>query len=309
MKTHTLALLVVSWLASSLAAAQTGAGAVEASAFDTPRQAADALVAAAAKNDHAALAAIFGPAGKDLLAEVGGENAGAITTFVEKAREKVALVPEPGNPNAVTMEVGSDGWPVPSPIVKSGDKWSFDATIGETEIAARRIGIDELDAIALMRGYVEAQQDYAAAAHDGSTLLQYAQKGMSTPGKQDGLCWKKADGSTGGPAAEEVARMLWDGRTGKPEAYNGYFFRILTAQGPSAPLGGRNYIVDKALVGGFGLLAWPEKYGVTGVQTFEVNQDGLVYQKDLGPQTATAAPAIRSYNPDKTWIVTDDAND
>jgi Protein of unknown function (DUF2950) len=198
MKTHALALLVVSWLASSLAAAQTGAGAVEASAFDTPRQAADALVAAAAKNDHAALAAIFGPAGKDLLAEVGGENAGAITTFVEKAREKVALVPEPGNPNAVTMEVGSDGWPVPSPIVKSGDKWSFDATIGETEIAARRIGIDELDAIALMRGYVEAQQDYAAAAHDGSTLLQYAQKGMSTPGKQDGLCWKKADRQAGG---------------------------------------------------------------------------------------------------------------
>ena len=207
------------------------------------------------------------------------------------------------------MEVGADGWPVPSPIVKSGGKWSFDAAIGEREIAARRIGIDELDAIALMRGYVEAQIDYASATRDGASLLQYAQKGISSPGKHDGLCWKNADGSFGGPAAEEVARALWDGKSGKPEAYNGYYFRTLTAQGPAAPLGARNYMVDNALVGGFGLLAWPEKYGVTGVQTFVVNQDGLVHQKDLGPQTATAAAAIKAYNPDKTWIVTDDEND
>jgi len=307
MNNRTLAVLFVSVLVSRSAAAQAPAG--KAATFDSAKQAADALVAAAAKNDRAALSTIFGPAGKDLLAEVGGENADALTTFAEKARENVSLVPEPGNPNAFTMEVGADGWPVPSPIVKSGGKWSFDAVIGEREIAARRVGLDELDAIALLRGYVEAQVDYASAPHDGATLLQYAARGVSSPGKHDGLCWKEADGSAGGPVSEEVARVLWDGKTGKPQAYNGYFFRILTAQGASAPLGARSYFVEGALVGGFGLLAWPEQYGVTGVQTFVVNQDGLVYQKDLGAQTATAAAAIKTYNPDKTWIVTDDEND
>jgi hypothetical protein len=195
---------------------------------------------------------------------------------------------------------------MPVPLVKRGGKWQFDAAQGKEEILARRIGNNELEAIALLRGYVEAQEEYASEKRDGSPMLQYAQKWISTPGKQDGLSWRNPDGTPGGPVGDEIAELLARGYTDKAAPINGYHFRTLTAQGPAAPLGARNYIVNGMMIGGFAAIAWPANYGVTGVQTFQVNNDGLVYQKDLGPETGKVAPTIKRYNPDKTWIVTED---
>jgi hypothetical protein len=202
--------------------------------------------------------------------------------------------------------VGDGDWPMPVPLVGKGGKWHFDVRAGKQEILARRIGGNELNAISLLRGFVEAQQDYATEHHDGSPMLQYAQKWLSTPGKQDGLSWYDANGKPAGPIGDEIARLLAAGYTKKAEPVNGYYFRTLTAQGPAARLGARNYIVKGMMIGGYAAVAWPAHYGVTGVQTFQVNNDGVVYQKDLGPDTARLGPAIKTFNPDKGWTVTND---
>ncbi len=153
---------------------------------------------------------------------------------------------------------------------------------------------------------MEAQKDYASKERDGSGMLQYAQKVISTAGKQDGLSWKNADGTVGGPMGDELAAALAAGYTKKAEPYNGYYFRILKAQGPAAPRGARDYVVNGAMIGGFAMIAWPAQYGVSGIQTFQVNQDGLVYQKDLGKETAQLASQMTRYNPGKGWLVTED---
>jgi hypothetical protein len=276
-------------------------------AFDTPQQAADAAVKAAAENDVPALEALFGAEGKFIVPSgdpVRDKN--DLANFTEKAHQKLEISFDEGDPKRAVLVVGEDEWPMPVPIVEKGGQWRFDAKQGKEEILARRIGGNELDAIALLRGYVEAQEDYAAELHDGATMHQYAQRAISTPGKRDGLSWKNEDGSIGGPIGELVAKALAAGYTNKSEPYNGYYFRTLTAQGPDAPLGARNYIVKGMMIGGFAAIAWPAKYGVTGVQTFQVNNDGDVYQKDLGPETGRIAPTIKAYNPDKTWLVTED---
>jgi hypothetical protein len=279
-------------------------------AFDTPQKAADALIKAAAANDVPALLAIFGPDGKEVVAtgdDVRDKNDRA--RFVAKAKEKTSVTYDLADPNRAILVVGKDDWPMPVPIVKRDGKWSFDSKEGHEEILARRIGGNELNAISLLRGYVEAQKDYAEQLHDGSKVHQYAQKMISTPGKHDGLSWWNADKTPGGPIGDEIAKAIAAGYTDKTEPYNGYFFRTLTAQGSSARTGARNYIVNGAMIGGFAAMAWPANYGVTGVQTFLVNHDGVVYQKDLGPDTATVAAAIQKYDPDKTWTVTEDDAD
>jgi hypothetical protein len=276
-------------------------------AFDTPQQAADAAVKAAADNDVPALQALFGPDGKDIVPSgdpVKDKN--DLARFAEDAKQKLEISYDADNPKRAVLVVGDDEWPMPVPLVETNGKWRFDAKQGKEEILARRIGGNELDAIALLRGYVEAQEDYSEELHDGATMNQYAQKAISTPGKHDGLSWKNDDGSIGGPIGDEVAKALAAGYTNKLEPYNGYYFRTLTAQGPDAPLGAREYIIKGMMIGGFAAIAWPVKYGVTGVQTFQVNNDGLVYQKDLGPETDKLAPMIKRYNPDKTWLVTED---
>ncbi len=279
-------------------------------AYDTPKQAADALVAAAAKNDTKALVAILGPEGKPLVDSGDAvRDKRDIARFVEKARQKTSIEYDLADPDVAILVVGSDDWPTPIPIVKSGGKWRYDPKSGAREVLARRIGGNELDAIALLRGYVDAQQEYALVEHDGSGMRQYAQKFVSSPGEQDGLSWKNAEGSYGGPMGDEVAAAVAAGYTDKSKPYNGYFFKILTAQGPSAHRGARSYLYNGALIGGFAVVAWPANYDVTGIQTFLVNQDGIVYQKDLGKETATLAPQINAYDPDKTWIVTEDAID
>jgi Protein of unknown function (DUF2950) len=199
--------------------------------------------------------------------------------------------------------VGNDDWPLPIPLVKKNAAWYFDSKAGHDEVLRRRIGANELDAIQVCRGYVEAQHQYASQAHDG--INQYAQKIISSPGKQDGLYWKNEDGTSGGPIGEAVARAIQEGYTSKGP-YHGYYFKILKGQGPGAPLGRLDYVIQGVMIGGFALVAVPAEYRVTGVQTFIVNQSGLVYQKDLGPDSVQIAKQMELYSPDKSWRRTDD---
>ena len=275
--------------------------------FDTPQQAAEALVEAAQADDVAAIVAIFGPDSKDIVPSGDPvQDKNDIARFAERAKEGLEISFAPGNPNRAVLVVGEDDWPMPVPVVKRKGKWQFDPRQGKEEILARRIGHNELEAIALLRGYVEAQEEYASEKRDGSPMLQYARKWVSSPGKQDGLSWRNPDGTPGGPVGDEIAELLAKGYTDKGAPINGYYFRTLTAQGPDSPTGSRDYIVNGMMIGGFAAIAWPANYGVTGVQTFQVSYEGVVFQKDLGPDTAKLAPAIRRYNPDSTWLATED---
>jgi hypothetical protein len=172
---------------------------------------------------------------------------------------------------------------------------------GRQELLYRRIGRNELDAIEVCRGFVEAQHEYALEKHEGSSVNQYAQRIISTPGKQDGLAWQNADGSWGGPVGEEIARAIARGYGGQSEPYHGYYFKVLKGQGPAAPLGQMDFLVEGVMIGGFALIAAPAQYRITGVKTFMVSHDGVVYQKDLGPATLEVAKKIELFNPDRTW--------
>jgi hypothetical protein len=187
------------------------------------------------------------------------------------------------------------------PIVKKGDKWSFDASAGRQELLYRRIGQNELDAINVCRTYVEAQEEYAFRKRDGYEVHQYAQRIISTAGKQDGLAWQDRDGSWEGPLAENVARAIEQGYTNSAEPYHGYFFKILNGQGPAAPLGEMDFVVEGVMIGGFALVAAPAEYGVTGVNTFIVSHDGIVYQRDFGPESLVQFQKLERFNPDKFW--------
>jgi hypothetical protein len=275
--------------------------------FDTAQQAADAMILAVKSDDVAALQEIFGPAGKDFVStgdDVQDKNSRA--TFATLAQEKMHVDTDPHNSSRATLSLGNEDWPLPVPIVKQGGRWHFDSQAGRTEILDRRIGSNELDAIAICRGYVEAQKEYASEIRDDSGVNQYAQRIISTPGKHDGLAWQNEDGSSGGPIGEAIAKAMEEGYSNKSGPYHGYYFKTLKGQGPAAPLGQLDYVVNGIMIGGFALVAWPAEYRVTGVQTLIVSYDGTVYQKDLGPDTGKIAPAMERYNPDKTWHRTDD---
>ena len=301
-------LSMVAGLCLSAFMLQTKAPSAGPMTFDTPKEAADALVQAADTGDVAALIAILGPGSKDIVSSGDPvEDKSDLARFAAKAKEKVDISYDVADPNIAVLVAGKDDWPMPIPLVKKSGKWRFDLRQGREEILARRIGGNELEAIMLLRGYVEAQREYASTTHDGGKVRQYAQKWVSSPGKQDGLSWWDPNGKPAGPIGDEIAKLLAAGYTKKAAPVNGYYFRTLTAQGPAARLGARDYIVQGKMIGGFAAIAWPANYGVTGVQTFQVNSDGIVYQKDLGPGTAKLAPGIQRYNPDKTWVATEDA--
>jgi DUF2950 family protein len=221
--------------------------------------------------------------------------------FAAEARVRMRVSIDPRNRNRAILYLGNSNWPAPVPLVKSGGKWSFDAQAGRRELLYRRIGRNELDAIEICRGFVEAQHEYALQKHDGSNVNQYAQRIISTPGKQDGLAWQNPDGSWGGPVGEPIARAIEQGYSSKYEPYHGYYFKVLKGQGPAAPLGKLDFVVEGAMIGGFALIAAPAQYRITGVKTFMVSHDGVVYQKDLGPDTLAIARKIERFNPDKTW--------
>ncbi len=226
--------------------------------------------------------------------------------FATKAKEKMLLGTDAKNPNRVILTVGNDDFPMPIPIVRKKGKWSFDLKAGREEILYRRIGTNELDAIAICRGFVEAQRQYAQEKHDDSTVNQYAQRIVSSPGKHDGLAWQNSDGTWGGPVGQGVARAIEQGYTTQGKPFHGYYFKVLKKQGHNAPLGEMDFMVDGAMIGGFALVAAPAQYRVTGVTTFMVGPNGIVYQKDLGPNTSKTFETMDRFDPDKSWKGTGD---
>ena len=276
-------------------------------AFATPQQAAEELINAAAVFDAPQLIAIFGPDGEDLVSSadpVADKN--YAVAFAERAKASHTVKMDPSKPNLATLIVGEEQWPLPVPLVRKNGKWYFNAKAGRREILFRRIGANELNAIQVCRGFVEAQKEYALQIHDDSGINQYAQKIVSTPGKQDGLYWQNADGSPAGPIGEAVAKALAEGYSIGNPGFHGYYFKVLKGQGPAAPLGRLDYVIEGVMIGGFALVAVPAEYRVTGVKTFIVNNDGIVYQKDLGPDSLTIVKNMEVYNPDPGWRRTDD---
>ena len=269
--------------------------------FATAKEAADALIAAAKAFDVGRLQELLGPDIDDIVQIDNYAQARQATTeFVAKADEKTSVSVAPGTGTRAFLLVGDGDWPFPIPIVKRGARWSFDTQAGRQEMRNRRIGRNELDAIQIARGYVEAQHEYALRLREGQ-VNQYAQRIISTPGTQDGLAWRQADGSWDGPIGESVARAIEQGYSDRSEPYHGYFFKILKGQGPAAPLGQMDFVVNKVMIGGFALVAAPAAYGITGLKTFIVSHDGVVYEKDLGTATLDEFRKMERFNPDRTW--------
>jgi hypothetical protein len=270
--------------------------------FDSAEQAGDALVDAAERFDVTSLVRIMGPQGEDLV--LTGEYAQdreRAQEFAAQAREKKHVTLDPKSDARAYLLVGKEDWPFAVPIVKHNGRWSFDAAAGRQELLFRRIGSNELDAIDICEGYVEAQFDFAYRKRQGYAPSQYAQRIISSPGKQDGLAWQNSDGTWGGPIGEKIAQAIEQGYNLKADPYHGYFFKVLKSQGPAAPLGAMDYVVGDVMIGGFALVAAPAEYGETGIKTFMVSHTGVVYEKDLGPATLAEFQKMERFNPDKSW--------
>ena len=274
--------------------------------FATPDEAARALIAAAKAGNLDAVVEIFGPDGKDLAASSDPTTARQNRQiFVVAAAEQTRL--EDVGPNKKTLVIGNENWPFPVPIVKVANGWQFDTAAGKEEVIDRRIGRNELAVIDTCRAYVAAQERYAQQGHDGKPAGLYAMTFRSDPGKENGLYWPSKRGQKLSPLGDLVGHAAQEGRAintaggAQPSPFQGYYFKIVAAQGSAAPGGARQYVVKGDMSGGFALVAWPAQYDSTGVMTFIVNQDNIVYQKDLGGQTDTEARKITSYNPDKSW--------
>ncbi|MGA2497945.1 MAG: DUF2950 domain-containing protein [Tepidisphaeraceae bacterium] len=274
--------------------------------FASPEEAAGVLKDAMVARDRRLLIAIFGPEGKQyVLTGDRVEEDTDMQAFGQHMSEHL-LVDRPSADKAV-LQIGKENWPFPIPVVKNGEQWFFDTAAGKQELLNRRIGENELGAIAVCRAHVAAQKEYASKPRNGDSISQYAQHFMSTEGKKDGLYWPAAAGEELSPMGPLVAEAREEGYIrepripGKPHPYHGYFFHILTAQGEAAPGGKMSYIVDGRMTKGFAVVASPSSWGSSGVMTFIVNQDGKVYQKNLGENTRELVKTITEYNPDNTW--------
>ncbi|HKQ83071.1 MAG TPA: DUF2950 domain-containing protein [Steroidobacteraceae bacterium] len=276
--------------------------------FATPEAAVAAFVAALEKNNTDELESLLGPGTKGMLSsgdEVADRN--ARQSFLQRYRDKHQLVA--GGPDDLALQVGHDDWPLPIPLVRRNGRWSFDGAAGAEELVMRRIGANELRVIAVMHGYVDAQQEYASAGRDGGEPGVFAQRLRSDPGKQDGLYWETAPGQPHSPLGPFVAAAAEEGYTASGSSqgaatqrpYHGYRYRMLFSQGDAASGGAHDYIVDGKLKDGFALVAFPDSYGKSGVMTFMVNQDGVVWQRDLGEETPKVAAAMKQFNPDPNW--------
>lgn len=277
--------------------------------FASADDAMNALVAAAGAGDRAELKAIFGPDGERVLTsgdEVADKEAREF--FVARAAERkhLQLV---GDDFAI-VSVGNDDWPFPIPLVRTRDTWSFDTRAGEEEVKNRRVGRNELYTIQIMQEYVGAQREYARYRMNADGVAEYAQRLRSTPGKRDGLYWETQDADAESPLGPLLASASREGyrpgTSATPEPFHGYIYKALTAAGPAAPGGARSYIKDGKMTGGFALLAYPVRYGSSGVMTFIVNEQGVVFEQDLGPRTADVAAGITAYDPDESWDPVDD---
>jgi hypothetical protein len=296
-----LGLIIV--LVSASAQVALGAAAAKQRTFSSPEEGVKALIDAAKKNDTKGILEILGPEAKSII-ESGDPVADrtAQERFVKSYDEANKLM-KSGDTTSI-LEVGKDNWPFPIPLVKENAGWRFDTKEGKEEIVNRRIGRNELDVIQVCLAVVDAEREYYQRDPDGDKLLQYAQKFISTKGKRDGLYWETKPGEQPSPLGPLVAHARgegYKGAGGKPVAYHGYYYKLLTGQGKDAPGGAYDYMVRGKMMGGFGMVAYPAQYGSSGIMTFIVNHDGVVYQKDLGPKTASVAQSMTKFNPDKTW--------
>jgi Protein of unknown function (DUF2950) len=301
------ALAVTSVMLATLAACRRTESAPPAPAFPTPDAAVIALAKAVKGGNLAEVMAIFGPDAQALV-----DTSDPVTARRNQQVFSVAFSEYwrvvPAGLGRATLMVGFEEWPFPIPLVKEGGEWRFDTAAGREEILARRIGRNELAAIRICRAYVGAQRRYARYGHDGKPAGIYATAFRSDPARENGLYWQARRGQRRSPLGDLLAAASIDtvavarrASNEGPQPFHGYYFRILTAQGPAASGGARDYVVNGKLTGGFALVAWPAQYDVTGIVTFVVNQDGVVFERDLGPDTEAAARAISTYNPDSSW--------
>jgi len=270
--------------------------------FQTPEAAVDALVGAAKAADANALLRVLGPDGRDIISSGDPvDDANSRKRFVEAYDAKHQISKE-GDDKAI-LELGADDWPFPIPVVRRDGAWRFDTAAGREELLFRRIGRNELNVIQAALAYVDAQQEYAEKGYGGGGLAAYAQRIVSRPGKKDGLYWPAAAGDPESPLGEFAAKAAFDGyRPGQQSIpFHGYYYKILTRQGPGAPGGAIDYVVKGNMIGGFALVAYPAEYENSGIMTFMVNQDGVIYEKDLGPSTARIAGSMTAFNPDQGW--------
>jgi hypothetical protein len=291
--------------AAQVTAAETG------TTFATPEAAVTALASAVMTTNRPELHAIFGPAAEDVVNPDAVQAANEFAAFATALGETNRLARE--SDTRRVLEIGKDAWPFPVPIVQKDGRWFFDTEAGKEEMLNRRIGLNELETLKVVRAYVQAQREYAAKVRDGSEVLKFAQKIISTPGAKDGLFWSPdfdSEISPLGPLAAAAAAEGY-GKGNKnpgdePQPFHGYLFKILTRQAKSAPGGKYDYVINGNMIAGFALVAWPAEYGHSGVMTFIVNQQGRVYQKDLGQKTAKTAGSMKEYDPDKTWTLSRD---
>jgi hypothetical protein len=299
---------IVSIFALTVASLAPGRAGADQRTFATADAAARALVEAAGSDDTGTLLAILGPEGEPIVSS--GDPVRDLLQrqrFAKRAAEAVRI--EEDGPDRAALSVGADDWPFAIPIVREDGAWRFDTAQGLQELLNRRIGSNELRTIDVCRAFVAAEREYAAHDHDGDGVLEHAQRILSSVGARDGLSWPTAEGEPRSPLGPLVASAAAEGYT-RPEAgspprpYHGYVYRVLTGQGRHAPGGAKGYIENGNMTGGFALLAYPIEYGQSGIMTFTVNQQGVVFQKDLGDRTAELASAIQVYDPDGSWMPT-----
>jgi len=291
---------IILYLTTIAAAALLDAQSSGPRTFNSSEEARDALVQAAPAGLNA-IRDLMGPGSAEILTTGDAVlDKNIVARFQRQTAEKVQLAPDEMNPDRVVLLVGAEEWPFALPLLRKNGRWYFDVNEGKTEIRNRTIGGNELDAIEVCRGYVEAQQMYVAKEWGESGAPEYAKRIVSSPGKKDGLYWPGDES----PLSERFARAVAEGYlrpTATRQEYHGYYYKVLNSQGPAAENGARDYIIHDLMIGGFALIAWPAQYGVSGIKTFIVNQDEIVYEKDLGLQTGTLAKAITKFNPDPSW--------
>lgn len=281
-------------------------------AFDTPEAAVSAMVAAVEAKDRAALIAIFGPGNEDVvLTGDDAEDREAWGNFLEGYRQAHRIEME--SPERAVLYLGSDDWPFPAALVGADGAWTFDGPGARDEVLARRIGLNELDVVDLLRAGVGAQARYRQVDHDGDGVMEFAASIISAPGERDGLFWPDEPGTEKSPIGEFMARASADGfaidqQDQEPEPYLGYYFRILLSQGPDAPGGAYDYKINGNMVASFAYLAFPAAYGDTGVMTFLVGENGVVYEQDLGEDTLNLAHAITTFDPGEGWAPFEDVD-
>lgn len=302
---RTLGFLLAIFAAGPMNAAESGI------TFSNPEAAVAALDTAVRTTNRAQLRAIFGPKIEEIVNPDAVQAASEFAAFASALVETNRL--DRMSDTRRVLLLGSNYWPFPVPIVQKDYRWFFDTAAGVDELLTRRIGRNELQTLQVLRTGVQAQRDYASHDRDGDEVLEYAEKIVSTPGAKDGLFWSpEFDGEISplGPLFADAANEGYGNRkkrsNGQPKPFYGYLFKILTRQGGHAPGGKYNYVINGNMIGGFALVAWPAEYGNSGIMTFVVNQQGRVYQKDLGPQTAKTVGAMKSYDPDKSWSVSAD---